>query len=72
MSHHNDEYSSRWLARYGQTLMQSEIRLVQAYRGLEAQQREGLLLLASNTVMHNARVASDRRAAQRAAHRRAR
>ena len=48
------EYSQAWLARYGQGLSREEIRLVQAYRGLDAQQQEGAVMLLSSLVVQRA------------------
>jgi len=49
------EYPQRWLERYGRTLTGDEIRLVQAYRGIDAdaqadlRHRSSLLVLSRPT-----------------------
>jgi hypothetical protein len=51
-------YSRGWLEQYGRTLTREEIRLVQAYRGLEADQRAALLNDTSRRVIKRAQAVS--------------
>jgi hypothetical protein len=48
-------YSQTWREEYGRSLAREEIRLVQAYRGLETPAQDLLLRLGSRLVVARAR-----------------
>jgi hypothetical protein len=49
------KYSDAWRGRYGRTLRDDEIRLVQAFRGLTTEQHGAVLTLLSHLVTDNCR-----------------